>query len=253
MIVQDTTECSPFTPTDDISQGTIIKFLNASEEDRYGIIVTGDCDIDKEKFGEFLSYCSIFTLKYYIENFYIPKKCKSEIKGKLSSLKKEIIKCLQVSELSDDAFMHIFSYTDDELNKNIKNKNLIKQVKDIQPVLNKEDFTISDLKILSIKNFNEVSKFPGDKFYFTNLPDPEITSKGFVINLRRIKEIDIKKIDKTYQNNQSTCFAIAKLDPPYKQNMTRALGSMFSDIGLPTEYENQRDEVISSLSKELLK
>ena len=39
-------ECSVFEPSDEIRQGTIIKFDTENEDEKIGIIVTADCDID---------------------------------------------------------------------------------------------------------------------------------------------------------------------------------------------------------------
>lgn len=252
MLIHDEKECSPFTPEDTIEQGTIIKFPNNDEEEKYGIIVTGDCDIHNDKYGKYLSYCTIFTLKKYIELFYIPKTCKTNIKTKMKKLKELLIKEFNC-EISDSTFDYILNYSAEELDNNIKDKDTIKKIIDLKPILSKKNFDLTDLKALGEKNLKNVKQFPGDKFYFTNLPDPDIESKGFVINLRRIKEINLEEIKKTYEGKNTKCFAIAKLDSPYKQYMTQTLGAMFSDIGLPHEYEEQREVCIENISKELFK
>lgn len=253
MYIQDKSECSPFEPTDSITQGTIIKFMNKPEDETYGIIVTGDCDIEHDKFGDFLSYCNILPLRFYTENFYIPKTCREKIREKMKSIREALLKDLNVSDLSISAIDHIFSMSPTDLQNTIRDRKLINNINFLKTYKDKNDFSIEDFKNLGEKSFKNLIRFPGDKFYFTNLPDPETKSKGYVINLRRIKEIKKSQISLSFNEENPDCFAFAKLDSPYKQFMTQTLGAMFSDIGLPSEYENQRNETIELLAEELLK
>ena len=76
-------ECSMFEPSDEIRQGTIIKFDTEEADEKLGIIVTADCDIAQNKHGKYLSYCNIITLDSYIRNYFIQKKCQKKIVEKL--------------------------------------------------------------------------------------------------------------------------------------------------------------------------
>ena len=56
------------------NQGTVMKFDTEKEDEKIGIIVTGDCDIAQNKHGKYLSYCNIISLDSYIRNYFIQKK-----------------------------------------------------------------------------------------------------------------------------------------------------------------------------------
>lgn len=71
--------------------------------------------------------------------------------------------------------------------------------------------------------------------------------------MRRIAEIEVATIQKRYFNSDCKCFALAKLNSPYKQKMAQMLGAMFSDIGLSSVFENTRNRVIENFVKEIIK
>ena len=100
---------------------------------------------------------------------------------------------------------------------------------------------------------NEVKNFPGDKFFIANIPDPESTNEGFVVNLRRIKEIKRDDISVRYFGSIPSCFVLGKLNSPYKEKLAQALGCMFSDLGLSVDYENERNNIISKISGDYVK
>lgn len=249
-------ECSVFDPSDEIQQGTIIKFDTQDDDEKIGIIVTADCDIAQNKHGRYLSYCNIITLDSYIRNYFIQKKCQKKIVEKLKCLKLQIQESLQ-RELSDSAFEQLLSYDKETLETIINNNSLIKEILVLQPFYQKTEFLMEDFVSLcnqKKKEFeNEVKNFPGDKFFLSTIPDPECANEGFVVNLRRIKEITRDEISIHYFGSTPSCFVLGKLNSPYKEKLAQALGCMFSDLGLPADYEDQRDTIISKISGDYVK
>lgn len=253
----DILECSIFKPNDVICQGTIIKFCNENQQEyKYGIIVTGDCDIAQEKHGIYLSYCCIMSLEYYIKKFYIQKKCKNKLSKIIGQIKEKVFEILN-RKLDDRAMEHVFSLSRNELDELLKNNGVVEKIIDIQNYMHEGDFSLEEYKkICSPKNKDfekDIRNFPGDKFFIGNIPDPERNTEGFVVDFRRIKEIKRDEITINYFGNDAKCFAIANLNSPYKQKMSQALGAMFSDLGLPESYENNRNSIISKISGEFIK
>lgn len=253
----DILECSIFKPDDVICQGTIIKFCNENQQEyKYGIIVTGDCDIAQEKHGIYLSYCCIMPLEYYIKKFYIQKKCKNKLSKIIGQIKENVFEILN-RKLDDRAMEHVFSLSRNELDELLKNNGVVEKIIDIQNYMHEGDFSLEEYKkMCSPKNKDfekDIRNFPGDKFFIGNIPDPEINTEGFVVDFRRIKEIKRDEISKKYFGDIPNCFAIANLNSPYKQKMSQALGAMFSDLGLPESYENNRNSIISKISGEFIK
>lgn len=56
-----------------VRQGDILLFDQRPEGEKYGIIVTGDCDIVQKKCRGIISYCTITTAKYYISTELLPE------------------------------------------------------------------------------------------------------------------------------------------------------------------------------------
>ena len=70
-----------------------------------------------------------------------------------------------------------------------------------------EDFvTICNQKKKEFEN--EVKNFPGDKFFISIIQDPESINEGFVVNLRRIKEIKRDEISIRYFGSTPYCFVL---------------------------------------------
>ena len=249
-------ECSVFEPSDEIRQGTIIKFDTEKEDEKIGIIVTGDCDIAQNKHGKYLSYCNIISLDSYILNYFIQKKCQKKIAEKLKCLKSQIQDSLH-RELSDSAFRELLQYDKETLRKIISKNSLINEIIDLQPFCRKTEFSINDYITIcnqKKKEFeNEVKNFPGDKFFIATIPDPECETEGFVVNLRRIREIKREDISVRYFGSTPSCFVLGKLNSPYKEKLAQALGCMFSDLGLPVDFENERNNIISKISGDYVK
>ena len=249
-------ECSVFDPSDEIQQGTIIKFDTQDDDEKIGIIVTADCDIAQNKHGRYLSYCNIITLDSYIHNYFIQKKCQKKIVEKLQCLKLQIQDLLH-RELSDSAFKQLLSYDKETIKTIINNNSLIKEILVLQPFYQKTEFFMEDFVAIchqKKKEFeNEVKNFPGDKFFISKMPDPECTNEGFVVNLRRIKEIKRDEISIHYFGSTPSCFVLGKLNSPYKEKLAQTLGCMFSDLGFPADYEDQRNTIISKISGDYVK
>ena len=69
----------------------------------------------------------------------------------------------------------------------------------------------------------------------------------------RIKEIKRDEISIRYFGSTPYCFVLGKLNSPYKEKLAQALGCMFSDLGLPVDYEDQRNTIISKISGDYVK
>ena len=247
-------ECSIAEAHNVIEQGTIIKFEN--KDIQYGIIVTADCDIFQNKYGDFLSYCPIVTLEKYILDILIPKLCKRKLDKLLGDIKDSIKKEQGYENISDDAFLDLLSYIKNENIETFKN-DLRKKIFFYNKFSTVNEFNINTYKELcnsSPKEFaNIIRNFPGDSFYINRIPHDN--REGFVINLRRIAEIKKEEIVVYFSpvGKLPSCYIIGKLNSPYKEKMTQTLGDMFSAIGYSLEYENIRDENIKTIAGELIK
>lgn len=250
MNLMDSIVCKKFDPDEEIRQGTVIKFVGKKLDDSYGIIVTGNCDIAQDKYGNFLSWCPIYSFEYYIDNFFIQDKCRKKVDNLKSSLKKELSTFFKVKQFDDGALDNFTARTEDELKKAISSEALVKKITEARSFFHIDRFNRSHFDALKLK-LDGFSTLPGDKFFIDAIPDPSEEFKiknGFIVDLRRIKEIEINSISKFYYYGTTECVALAKVIAPYCQKMVQQLGCMFSDIGLPSEYEVKFKESKNTLS-----
>lgn len=120
-------ECSPFSPNESITQGTIIKFEDKPADETYGIIVTADCDIAQNKYGKYLSFCYMFPLNIYVNDYLIPKLCVKKVNRLKQQLYDEIRRLPNFTKISESAFQDLISYKETELEKLIPCANLIQK------------------------------------------------------------------------------------------------------------------------------
>ena len=62
-----------------LRQGDILFFSVKGDSEKYGIVVTGDCDIAQKKCRGIISYCTVTTAKYYIASEILLDICNPEI------------------------------------------------------------------------------------------------------------------------------------------------------------------------------
>ena len=68
-----------------------------------------------------------------------------------------------------------------------------------------------------------------------------------MVDLRQIRTIEISKL--AYPDN--SVLKICKLNYPFISSLTQKLGAVFSDIGLPEEFDEYRKNEISHIGEEL--
>ena len=216
-------ECSLITDeTTDLRQGDIFYYTDKDENENYGIIITGDCDIDKNKCNNTISYCSIFTAKYHIQT----KVLREKINKQLSPLKDKIVSEIKI-------YKELYN----------KEKYTFEDYAKVFRIMHGKDADISSLK-KTIGN----EKLAGDLFFINEIP--QIDSKGFIVYLRYINTFPK---DSFYRNDsgEKKIFRIAHLNPPYIHSLTQHVGAMFSDIGLSNEFEKNKETNMMNILDEI--
>ena len=92
-----------------------------------------------------------------------------------------------------------------------------------------------------------MNSLPGDKYYISELPNQN-DSLGYIVHLRFINTILEEDI-----MQQRNLFRIGHLEAPYLYKLTQKLGAVFSDIGEPTEFENERKIINTFIMEEFIK
>jgi len=272
-------ECIGVNENEDIRQGDVFEFTSPkSIWERYGVVITGDCDIAQQKNSDIYSYCPIIDTKTYLLTEYIPKKMgidkifmklkeiidknmpeKSSDGIDIDTLKSwigsqsvdECLKALSLSRSTDaiDAkemleFLHNFVDNDDKYEQYIQYKTILAN--------NKKERARQKIEIGIQKEFsNYIKQLPGDLFYINYIPN--INGLGYIVNLRMISSFKRENIVLGRQQHHETANLrrIARMIPPFNYRLTQKIAQMFSDIGLPEEYECDRQTSIDILFENL--
>lgn len=254
-----------------LAQGDIIIFNKPKKNwEGIGIIVTADCDIEKGKHGGVISYVPAIKLHDYWRMFTLPKKIeKAEdgfVKQMYSGVKAFWKKKKFESEISDEAIsVMILASHDNEIFELIGiEDNIREKWGKIFAIYRKAANRTTDLSldemidlILDLKNSMSgaavdhenalkdieltVGSLPGDAFFVARIPSQQ--AEGYVAYLRLVRELNVSQIaliPKDLKRPEVIVTRIARLRSPFLYRLTQQLAQVFSDIGLPEEYENNR-------------
>lgn len=250
-------ECREITSKDkEIEQGDILFFRDGKECEKFGVVITSDCDLHNHKHGKYVSYCSILSLQEYIETEFLFKKCKKMINREKEQIKKMIKETFSIKTLDDDAFEYIINLDSHSMFEYLKKEETVKYIEAYNIDKQREKFTFENFYSI-MDRLNEkppkkdkfidsvlselLKTLPGDKFFINDLPQQE--DFGFFVNLRRIREIEISEIS-TEIGIGTKIYRIGRLNAPFKQKLIQTLANMFLDIGIPSENEVFREECI---------
>lgn len=271
-----------------IRQGDIFEWLLPSEDSSWskmGIVVTANCDIVKEKHNGIISYVPVLELRDYLAQFFLTKRISPALDDLGGQLVKNIHK-LQKKYLpqfpqpmsKENALRWVLDSTTEELVSQLgvpagqSHDTFVTIVNDyvrckLDLLDGSFDRLLNGLIRIRIRNtpkaraqvmadiWKEIESFvinlPGDAFFLGNILDGY--PSGFIAYLRLIREanqhqIAIKQTD--LRDGTMKAKRIACLSSPYIYRLTQQLASVFSDIGLPAEYEKARVDVVKRHSQD---
>lgn len=241
------------------------------------IVITADCDISKEKFGSQIAALRIISHDQYLLNIWGEKKLNKAVKDEKSKLHGQILKWHskligKESTLTEDAVLDWLIREGGALMVSalkVSGENSEKVAKSLSNTYNAfkllENPDLSDLeKFVQFKAFSEnknpeivrsttVSSaqneaLPDDTFFLPELP--ENLGQGAVIMLREIIGITSKNIyvKATEATSSKDFLRIARLKPEVKYAVSQAFGSLYSRIGMSSEYETRRRVAIQGIT-----
>lgn len=243
----------------ELNQGDIIFWPQETNGlKKFGIVVTGDCDIANEKCWGKISVVPFFSMQYYIEHFACIK-----IFNKISNEIYEIIrkalykKGLEYTKEDIDLYL-VQTDTDNSITKEVDE--CIKVLKHMKGA--KKEFS-SNLEALRAahkmtpkRNFkaslsNELNNAAEEFFYLGELetkilpPQKELPAIAW---LRIIREVAISEVALTRSpRNPRVGARIARLAPVFRYGLTQRLGEIFSSIGLPDDHSKNKKKHINNI------
>jgi len=263
-------ECDAVKKDAPLRQGDIFVFLNKNDLwENLGVIITTDCDITYCKNSNVYSYCPIINIRDYFFRIYLPNLINLDqiliiIKNIIDKQKNENNNGVDINIISSwikergienalndinnksdnikKAISFLFNYNEEKCSIPIylEYKSIINPRFDT----NKEkDKLVNDFK-------NHIVKLPKDLFYINYIHN--FDDFGYIVYLRRIGMFNRENIIISNDDDREYAYLkrIARMVPPFNYRITQKIAQMFSDIGLPEDYEEDRKSIIEILFKE---
>lgn len=236
----------------------------------FGIVVTADCDLAKEKHAGQITYLPAFTTEDFIWHYWRVPIFEKEFNSRIEKLTTRINRWLEKNGIGSAAvsaaaterwvrragcegLLDELGCTDPGQRSNIAP--LIEAVSMILAVLDAEcpDFDALDrayplikkgatgLKDAALDFQTRLGSLPGDVFHLPTLPGKD--DDGLFVMLRhvqqcRLDEIALRPDDLRF--GSATATRVARLSPIFRYALTQAFGRVFTDIGLPEDHEERR-------------
>ena len=266
-----------------LSQGDVLAALIPSGDPWSDllVVITADCDLAHNKHGGRVSCVPLVPARFYLREFFLYDRAARRLKmanEKFSGLVRRGQRAAHpdfgkpisdrraigwLHESGAETIAQVLKLPDKIHEELIKCASSIDLLQDLDNASYDEvwqricDASVALGHSVSPENFNksfqsEISGFlhqlPGDAM-FLNAVAPEHES-GYVGYLRLIRELSDQQIalKRTGRTSDHSHERISTLRTHYVHKMTQQLGSVFSSIGLPTEYESARLTYCDSLT-----
>ncbi|MFC8519903.1 hypothetical protein [Streptomyces sp. NPDC057257] len=270
-----------------IRQGDVLEFLHCKDEfplddeKTLGVVVTANCDLAYGKNWNLITYVPAVPVDSYVKQFVIPK----EITSQLSQTERAIQRLFRNSSTSDQldrAFeMLRLGYSAEEISvllpPNSREKNdLIAGIRVLQALqtslrelalcshpgpfcrcllahcrrLDKARPAKKSADELLRANVRErLKRFPGDALY-VHKPSPH-HGTGYVALLRLVTSIHESAVSAKPINESPATEArrVAQLNTLFCHRIVQQMAQVFTDIGLPEDYETAREIQLTKISE----
>lgn len=235
-----------------LSQGDVIIWEEVQDfQSRAAVVVTADCDLAKNKHWGRITVVPMVPIAHYLEEFYLPKQLAALGQDLTKIFAKHVHKELKVTAEdapSEDAVESLVSLrtlpsplnAGDLLNLHTllrQARGLTKSMKADEALNNALRLINPNTKALSAsRTRNFLDKPPGDCMVLPQLPGlaPGLNI-AFLRAMREVRDQDIAT--KTSEMTKNRAKRIGRLIPVLRYRLTQMLAQVFSDIGLPDDYE----------------
>lgn len=278
-------ECEDVLDARPLGQGDLLRPLEPSKDPWEGmlIVVTADCDLAKYKHAGRLSCVPVLPAATYLAIFYMPKrieKMRNELAQRLVKLMRKaqsdhlaeftqpisadratqwvsqsdpdkICETLKLSPAERDTFLPMtqaYRSCAEAVSRTLAEQCDVYSM--AAEVLYKPGNTAR--KNLAGDLAGHLKQLPGDAMFLNYLLDDDAGS-GYVAYLRVLRELkeDAVALRSSSRSYEISHERIGHLKPPYLYHLTQRLGAVFSSIGLPDEYEAERDTRSGELMERL--
>jgi hypothetical protein len=267
-------ECEDVVSNAPLRQGDVIRPLTFSEDPWSGsaVIVTADCDLARNKHNGRLTCVPVLPIEKYLSMFYMPDRIGrllATAENKLGSMVRQYQLMLEgfdepiddksaaewVVETPPEDVTHVLgihgkdgvlfaaiakAYCAARANKLTDFKAQVMTSCDLQVALghHRERDVARTARMKDV--IQSVERLPGDAMFLNALSDE--LHNGYVCYLRVLREISDDEVATraSMRSFRIKYERISRLRAPFVYALSQQLGSVFSAIGLPEEYEGAR-------------
>jgi hypothetical protein len=268
----------PVSETDEFRQGDIIRPCDRTRSvaglplGSAGVIITADCDIANDKFGDYLSYLPIVPGEAYLDKFWAPLRLQ-EILADACKTAIDIIhgtekrRDRELQRLTEDEFLEWLRDrgADAIVNAASVKREHARQSLSAQLLLiaaatadESDDDGLTNLfRLRSCRRLANYSKQAetvevrkalsevAKAMSFFLVPElPDVAAYGYVITLRDVRSIHINDAFITYKalpfsrRDDDCMYRIGRFSDRIRFAISQKFGSLFSRIGMTSDYEN---------------
>ncbi|KPF52117.1 hypothetical protein [Rhizobium sp. AAP116] len=236
-----------------LRQGDILVSTDYSETNwKYAFVLTADCDLWNQKFGNYLTVIPIVDANFYIENIY----CSDQIQSEIDRICSRFCQLNGHSIDVDFFYEHIFTTDVEKLISRYPGVGSLSELPYLQDYRDGKINAIDALKgVCSVRNgsFDKrlrqaLTTMRLEHFFLNELPS--VPGLGFVALLRMPTIFDVRKVTLAATDMNHSCvgeFAYrgGSLSDGLRFAVAQAFANVFSRIGLETSFEQDRENIIS--------
>jgi hypothetical protein len=245
---------------------------------KFGIVVTADCDLANDKHFGIVSYVPVLPLSDYVTGYAVPKLVEDLYQQRLKNLEihvREFERARGTEPGLSRWAMETWANRaggDQELLDHFRVENArvrqlvsalmaevqlcgeIRQMPDLRGqfealgALFPASRNRTSAQRVTAEVQSRLTRMPGDAFLITSLG--EGYAEGYVAYLRLVRELRVHQIATSFLTANSRdvlAERVARLDAPYVYRLTQLLADVFASIGLPEEYERVRAAVVAGV------
>lgn len=235
-----------------LRQGDILrKNVGGDLKWEYVVVLTADCDIWNDKFGNYLTVIPLLTVNEYIENLYSAEQCQNEIDKICESF------CSMSDFDIDEHFFHeyIFSTDVSVVEKRYGKVATIAALPFLQKFKRGELAPVDALKAVCLtKNVKwdrklrqSLTSLKLEYFFLNDIPGG--SDLGYVALLRLPQSISVDTVafSRDDQISEADSYSVRKvgsLSDGIRFALAQAFANVFSRIGMPTSFESDKEQII---------
>jgi hypothetical protein len=279
-------ECVPALDGSPLRQGDVFVFNDDVDDlgglQKFGIVVTADCDLANDKHFGIVSYVPVLPLPDYVAGYAIPKLIDDLHRQRLKILENQVrdFERQQGTEAGlsrwaiekwanrpggDRELLDHLGVDNDRTRQSVgilmteirlcadarELSSMREQFEALCPIFPSTK-TRTPAQRVATEIQNRLTNLPGDAFLITSLG--EGYADGYVAYLRLVRELRSHQISTDFLSATSRdviARRVAQLQAPYVYRLTQLIADVFASIGLPDEYERARAGVVASVGTSL--